>query len=59
MGSTATTAVLRAPAPALTEQQAQLHGAWAVALERTCACGQALECSHAAHCPRCGVTLHA
>jgi hypothetical protein len=24
----------------------------------TCACGQALECCHAAHCPRCGVTLH-
>ncbi len=27
--------------------------------EPTCACGQALECSHTAHCPRCGVTLHA
>ena len=30
-----------------------------VANERTCGCGQALECSHATHCPRCGVTLHA
>jgi hypothetical protein len=30
-----------------------------VADEPTCACGQALECSHSAHCPRCGVTLHA
>ncbi len=28
-----------------------------VADEPTCACGQALECSHTAHCPRCGVTL--
>ena len=25
--------------------------------EPTCACGQALEWSHTAHCPRCGVTL--
>ena len=25
--------------------------------EPTCTCGQALEWSHAAHCPRCGVTL--
>lgn len=24
-----------------------------------CACGQALDCCHALHCPRCGVTLHA
>lgn len=23
----------------------------------TCLCGQALECSHTAHCPRCGITL--
>jgi hypothetical protein len=30
-----------------------------VAVEPTCSCGQALECSHAAHCPRCGVTLSA
>jgi uncharacterized paraquat-inducible protein A len=30
-----------------------------VAVEPTCACGQALECSHTAHCPRCGVTLRA
>ena len=28
-----------------------------VADEPTCACGQALEWSHTAHCPRCGVTL--
>lgn len=28
-----------------------------VADEPTCACGQALECYHSAHCPRCGVTL--
>ena len=28
-----------------------------VAVEPTCACGQALEWSHTAHCPRCGVTL--
>ncbi len=25
--------------------------------EPTCACGQALEWSHTAHCPRCGITL--
>ena len=30
-----------------------------VTVEPTCACGQALECSHTAHCPRCGVTLRA
>ena len=24
----------------------------------TCGCGQALELSHTAHCPRCGITLH-
>ena len=30
-----------------------------VADEPTCGCGQALECSHADHCPRCGVTLSA
>ncbi len=24
----------------------------------TCSCGQALDCCHAGHCPRCGVTLH-
>jgi hypothetical protein len=30
-----------------------------VADEPTCACGQALECCHSAHCPRCGVTLRA
>ncbi len=24
----------------------------------TCACGQALDCCHTGHCPRCGVTLH-
>ncbi|MEP6815374.1 MAG: hypothetical protein ABI873_07485 [Marmoricola sp.] len=24
----------------------------------TCGCGQALDCCHAGHCPRCGVTLH-
>jgi hypothetical protein len=29
-----------------------------VAVEPTCSCGQALDCSHTAHCPRCGVTLH-
>ncbi len=27
-------------------------------LELTCLCGQALELCHAAHCPRCGTTLH-
>jgi hypothetical protein len=27
-------------------------------VEDTCLCGQALELSHAAHCPRCGTTLH-
>ncbi|MCW2846104.1 MAG: hypothetical protein JWR90_78 [Marmoricola sp.] len=26
--------------------------------ETTCLCGQALELCHAAHCPRCGTTLH-
>ena len=26
--------------------------------EPTYACGQALDCSHTAHWPRCGVTLH-
>jgi len=30
-----------------------------VADERTCGCGQALECSHSTQCPRCGVTLDA
>jgi hypothetical protein len=29
-----------------------------VTTESTCACGQALDCCHTAHCPRCGVTLH-
>jgi uncharacterized paraquat-inducible protein A len=29
-----------------------------VAVEPTCVCGQPLDCSHTAHCPRCGVTLH-
>jgi hypothetical protein len=24
----------------------------------TCSCGQALDCCHTGHCPRCGVTLH-
>jgi hypothetical protein len=24
-----------------------------------CSCGQALDCCHAHHCPRCGVTLQA
>jgi hypothetical protein len=24
-----------------------------------CSCGQPLDCSHARHCPRCGVTRHA
>jgi hypothetical protein len=28
-----------------------------VAHEPTCTCGQALDCSHTAHCPRCGITL--
>ena len=28
-----------------------------VAYEPTCTCGQALDCSHTAHCPRCGITL--
>ncbi|MCW2761495.1 MAG: hypothetical protein JWR85_1696 [Marmoricola sp.] len=27
-----------------------------VVAESTCVCGQALEWSHMAHCPRCGVT---
>lgn len=27
-------------------------------LQRTCGCGQALDCCHAGHCPRCGTTLH-
>jgi hypothetical protein len=31
----------------------------AVADESTCSCGQALDCCHAAHCPRCGITLNA
>jgi hypothetical protein len=30
-----------------------------VVAESTCVCGQALEWSHMAHCPRCGVTRHA
>jgi hypothetical protein len=25
--------------------------------ERTCDCGQALDCCHTSHCPRCGTTL--
>lgn len=25
--------------------------------ETTCLCGQALECSHTSHCPRCGITV--
>jgi len=29
-----------------------------VAAESTCGCGQALECCHTAHCPRCGIALH-
>jgi hypothetical protein len=32
-------------------------GLWPVT-EMTCVCGQALELCHAAHCPRCGTTLH-
>jgi len=48
MASTATASVLRVPASAIRA---------VVAVEPTCACGQALECSHLAHCPRCGVTL--
>jgi hypothetical protein len=43
MAATATTGVILAPR---------------MAAELTCACGQALECTHTAHCPRCGVTLH-
>ena len=27
--------------------------------DATCACGQALDCCHTAHCPRCGITLEA
>jgi hypothetical protein len=27
-------------------------------LPRECDCGQPLDCCHAGHCPRCGVTLH-
>ncbi len=30
----------------------------ALSTESTCACGQALDCCHTGHCPRCGVTLH-
>ncbi len=30
----------------------------AAALQRTCGCGQALDCCHSGHCPRCGTTLH-
>ncbi len=25
--------------------------------DSTCACGQALDCCHSGHCPRCGVAL--
>ena len=25
--------------------------------DRTCDCGQALDCCHTSHCPRCGTTL--
>jgi hypothetical protein len=32
-------------------------GRFRVAPEPTCTCGQALDCAHAAHCPRCGITL--
>jgi hypothetical protein len=31
----------------------------AVTAGSTCACGQALDLSHTAHCPRCGITLRA
>ncbi len=50
MASTATATVIWAP-PVVRRA--------VVAVEPTCACGQALEWSHQAHCPRCGVTLHA
>jgi hypothetical protein len=29
------------------------------ATELTCGCGQALDCCHTGHCPRCGIALHA
>lgn len=25
--------------------------------DATCVCGQALDCSHTRHCPRCGITV--
>ena len=31
----------------------------AVTAESTCLCGQALDCDHTVHCPRCGVTPRA
>jgi hypothetical protein len=34
-------------------------GARTVTAESTCACGQALDCCHTSHCPRCGITLRA
>ncbi|MGI9156683.1 MAG: hypothetical protein ACR2FG_08605, partial [Marmoricola sp.] len=27
-------------------------------MPRNCGCGQALDCCHAGHCPRCGIALH-
>lgn len=42
---------LTRPATALDEQRA------VVADVRSCSCGQELDCCHAAHCPRCGVSI--
>lgn len=62
MAGTATTGAIGPPTPVRVLTGTLVHRGAAmtpVALEEpTCACGQALEWSHAAHCPRCGVTLH-
>lgn len=61
MSSTATARVTWSPPPVpqltgtLLNRGAALKPC--VAYEPTCTCGQALDCSHSAHCPRCGVTL--
>jgi hypothetical protein len=41
----------------MTETATEAKALVSPAGESTCDCGQALELCHAAHCPRCGVTL--
>ena len=62
MADTATMSARWAPPPVreLTDELVRRGAARgpSVANDPTCACGQALDCSHSSQCPRCGVTLH-